>query len=113
MKVNIFKNRLAMWFVTSAIKDNWKIIDDFNIENQEDLEINFTVNGVELNFLNVINRIEELFDKTVEKRAGEMYLEKYDRRSDEITEELENISERLKEIRRTKFPEINWGNDQL
>lgn len=46
----------------------------------------------------------------VKKEAGRMYTEEFDRRADEINEELERISHRLKEIRDKKFPEIYWGD---
>ncbi len=111
MEVNLSRNSLAMWVVCEAIRDNTHLIDKFDYSKNGIHEIKMTVDGVEVNFLNVINRIDEIHDNMVEKAAGRMYLEKYDRRSDEITDELTKIAERLKEIRRTKFPEIDWGDD--
>ncbi|MEG0898392.1 MAG: hypothetical protein RSF40_01600 [Oscillospiraceae bacterium] len=109
MKVNLLEDKLAVWIVCEAIKGEHHIIDKFDNTNCGDHEILFSVDGVELNFINVINRIDEIFDQSVNKRAGKMYLERYDRRSDEITNELDNIAERLREIRSTRFPEIDWG----
>lgn len=111
MKVNIMQDRLAMKIVCMAIGEDTHIIDQFDNTKDGEHEICLTVDGVELNFLNVINDIDRIFDKAVERRAGEMYLEKYDRRSDEISSELGKIAERLKEIRSTKFPEINWEDE--
>ena len=54
--------------------------------------------------------IDEIFDQAVEKRAGEMYLEAYDRRAEEIGEEMSKIAARLREIRETKFPKGKWDD---
>lgn len=111
MDVKLESRSLAMWVVCEAIKDERHLMDQFDYSRGMVHDIKLTVDGVELNFLNVINRIDEIHGDMVQKAAGRMYLEEYDRRSDEITDELTQIAERLKEIRRTKFPEINWGDD--
>lgn len=112
MMIDLTKDSLAMWVVCHAIKDQYDLIHQMDFSQNGVHEIKFTVDGIELNFINVINRIDEIHDDMVKKAAGKMYLEKYDRRSDEITEELYNIACRLKKIRRTKFPEINWDDDE-
>lgn len=111
MKVDLNKNSLAMWVVCEAIKDDSHLAEKFDYSREGIHEIKMTIDGVDVNFMNVINRIDEIYDDMVKKAAGKMYLEQYDRRSDEITEELTRISERLQEIRRTKFPEIDWADD--
>lgn len=111
MKVNLSNDSLANWIVCTAIKDNLDLINQMDFSQNGMHEIKFTVDGVELNFINVINRIDAIYDKAVEKAAGKMYLEKFDDRSDEITKELGQIADRLKEIRITKFPEIDWEDD--
>ena len=111
MKVDLTKDSLAMWVVCSAIAEQHELINKMHTPNDGLWDIAFVVNGIELNFVNVINRIDEIHNDMVKKAAGKMYLEEYDRRSDEITEELERIADRLKEIRRRKFPEISWGDD--
>lgn len=108
MKINLREDRLAMWIVCEAINGEYSLIDKFDHTNMGEHDIVLTVDGVELNFLNVINRIDAIYDKAVEKAAGRMYVEKFDSRSDEITDELDKILERLRYIRNTKFPEIDW-----
>ena len=108
MKVNIMENRMAMRIICEAVRDNYKLIDQMDHSQNGVHEIKFTVDGVELNFVNFINSIDELWDEAVKKQAGKMYLEKCDSRIEEIECELAEIAERLKEIRRMKFPEINW-----
>ena len=111
MKINLSNGSLATWIVCTAIKDDFNLMDQMDFSQNGVHEIKFTVDGVELNFINVINRIDEIYGTAVEKAAGRMYLEKFDKRSDEITEELGKIADRLKEIRITKFPEIDWEDD--
>lgn len=41
-----------------------------------------------------------------------MYLEVYDRRADEISEELAEIAARLREIREMKFPKTRWDDHE-
>ena len=109
MKVNLLENELAMWVVCESIKDEFKHTHMvFDNSHNGEHEIKFTVDGVELNFVNFINRLHDIYNEVVDKRAGERYIEEFDQRSNEIAEELCLISERLKEIRKTKFPEVNW-----
>lgn len=111
MKINIIQNNLAMWFICEAIRDNIELINDFDNTQNGEHDIRFIVDGVELNFLNVIDSIGNSFESAVKKKAYKMYLEEFDRRSDEISSELEKIADRLKEIRRKKFPDIDWQDD--
>jgi hypothetical protein len=108
MKVNIMENRMAMRIICEAVRDNFKLIDQMNHTQDGVHEIKFTVDGVELNFVNFINSIENLWDEAITKAAGKMYLEKCDNRIEEIECELQKIAERLKALRVMKFPEIDW-----
>lgn len=96
--------------VCTAIAKETGLVNQFDFSRGGIHEIKFTVDGVELNFLNVINKIDEIHSDMVKKEAGRMYTEEFDRRADEINEELDRISHRLKEIRDEKFPEIYWGD---
>lgn len=111
MKVNLLQDSLATWIVCQAIGENTHIIDSFDNTQNGEHEICFTVDGVELNFINVVNHIDKIFGDAVKEQAGKMYLKEYDKRSDEISSELQKIAERLKEIRMTKFPEIDWDDE--
>lgn len=111
MDVDLSKDSLAMWVVGEAIKDEYRLMDQFDFSRGTVHDIKFTVDGVELNFINVINRIDEIHEDMVTKAAGKMYTEGYDQRADEIKDELDKISRRLKEIRRLRFPEVDWGDD--
>lgn len=108
MKVNIMENRMAMRIICEAVRDNFKLIDQMDHTQEGVHEIQFTVDGVELNFVNFINSIEEIWEEAIAKAAGKMYLEKCDSRMEEIECELEKIAGRLKALRSTKFPEIDW-----
>ena len=98
MKVSLRKNDLAMWFVCEAIGEEFN--KNFEINNnskasdeeKEDLikEINFIVNGVELNFENVIKRINELVDEMVEDRARKIVSEKCEELVKQLTDEALN-----------------------
>lgn len=110
MKVNIMENSMAMRIICEAVHGELKLIDQMDHTQQGVHEIKFTVDGVELNFVNFIDSIEKLWEEAITKAAGKMYLEKCDSRMEEIECELAEIAERLKEIRRMKFPEIKWSD---
>ena len=108
MKVNIMENSMAMRIICESVKGELNLIDQMDHTQQGVHEIKFTVDGVELNFVNFIDSIEKLWDEAVMRCAGKMLLEKSDSRIEEIETELYEIAERLKELRSMKFPEITW-----
>ena len=108
MKIDLSHDSVAMWVVCHALGTDTPVVNQMKVEEPGVYDICLTCGGVELDFSKVCKQLDECFEQVVEKRAGEMYLEQYDRRADEITEELQKIGERLKEIRSMKFPEITW-----
>jgi hypothetical protein len=54
-------------------------------------DVKFTVGGIELDFENVVKRIEELFDWEIEEKAKEILSEKYDG----LIEEIDEIKARI------------------
>lgn len=108
MKIDLSHDSVAMWVVCHALGTDTSLVNQMKAEEPGVYDICLTCGGVELDFSKVCKQLDECFKQVVEKRAGEMYLEQYGRRADEITEELQKIGERLKEIRSMKFPEINW-----
>lgn len=110
MKIDFNRNRLAMHIVCMAVGENDQLLDRFDYTKNGEHEIVFTVDGVELDFSNVIRRIDEMFEEAVKQEAGRMYLEKFDDNSEKITNELRLIGERLKEIRYDVFPDVDWDS---
>lgn len=110
MKINFQKNTLAMHIVCMAIGENTKLTEQFNYSNNGDHDIVFTVDGVELDFSNVIKSIDDMFEQVVKEQAGKMYLEKFNDTSEKINDELQLIREKLEDIRCCTFPDINWDN---
>lgn len=110
MKINFQKNTLAMHIVCMAIGENSKLTEQFDYSNNGDHDIIFTVDGVELDFSNVIKEIDDMFEQAVKEQAGKMYLEKFNDVSEKINNELQLIRERMEDIRYDVFPEIDWSN---
>lgn len=110
MKINFQKNTLAMHIVCMAIGENSKLTEQLDYSNNGDHDIIFTVDGVELDFSNVIKDIDEMFEQAVKEQAGKMYLEKFNDASEKISNELQLIRERMEDIRYDVFPEIDWSN---
>lgn len=108
MKIDLSRDSVAMFVMCHALGTDTQLVNQMRAEEPGVYDIRLICGGVELDFSNVCKRIDECFEQVVEKRAGEMYLEQYDRRADEIAEELQKIGDRLKEIRSRKFPEITW-----
>jgi hypothetical protein len=108
MKIDFTKNSLAMHIVCMAVGENSRLLDKFDYTRNGEHEVVFTVDGVELDFTNVIKYIDEMFEQAVKEEAGKMYLEKFDNNSEKIANELMLIGERLKEIRCETFPDVDW-----
>ena len=98
MKLDIKKDEIGLWVVCTAIKDNHFLIDKMEWNEDKTIDVHFTVGGVELDFNNVANRIEEIFDQAVTKKAQELLSAKYDG----LLAELDDIKERISE-QKTKF----------
>lgn len=110
MKINFYKNTLAMHIVCMAIGENSSLTEQLDYSNNGDHDIVFTVDGVELDFSNVIKDIDDMFEQAVKEQAGKMYLEKFNDTSEKINSELQLIRERLEDIRYDVFPDVNWDN---
>jgi len=108
MKIDFSKNSLAMHIVCMAVGENTKLLDKLDYTRNGEHEIIFTVDGVELDFSNVIKDINRMFVEAVKEEAGKMYLEKFDNNSEKIANELRLIGDRLKEIRYDVFPDVDW-----
>lgn len=107
MIVNLLENKLAMWFVCEAIGSQHELIDQFDKNENCEHDIRFSVDGVELNFEKVINAIKANYDRAVYAKAREIYLSRLEERTIDIECELNEILDRLRIIRETKFPELN------
>lgn len=110
MKISFQKNTLAMHIVCMAIGENSKLTEQLDYSNNGDHDIVFTVDGVELDFSNVIKDIDSLFEQAVKEQAGKMYLEKFNDASEKISNELQLIRERMEDIRYDVFPDVDWDN---
>ena len=111
MKIDFGKNSLAMQIVCMAVNENFELLDKFDYTRNGVHDIVFTVDGVELDFSNVIKDIDDMFSQAVKKEAGKMYLKKFDSNAEKISNELKIIGERLREIRIDTFPDIDWHDN--
>lgn len=100
MKMSLLKDKLAMWFVCSAIGEQFELIDKIlankkeNESNEEiEYEIEFKVNGVELDFERLIRRIDENFRAEVEDRAKLIVSNKFS----DIIEAAQEIQKRIED----------------
>lgn len=110
MKIDFRKDDIGLWVVCVALEADTPQINKMQMDEDGCFEVRLICGGVELDFSKVCKRIDEIYDQAVEKRAGEMYLDAYDRRADKICEELDGIAARLREIRETKFPKGKWDD---
>ena len=108
MKINFQNNNLAMHIVCMAVGEDSNLVNQFDYTQNGEHDIVFTVDGVELDFSNVIKRIDDLFEQAVKEQAGKMYLEKFNDTSEKINNELQLIREKLEDIRYDAFPDVDW-----
>ena len=69
------------------------------------------IDGIEFDIMDFVHDYERRYNDAVKAEAGKMYLATFNVRSDEIIELLEDISDRLRKIRREKFPDIRFDDD--
>ena len=108
MKIDFSKNNLAMHIVCMAVDEDSSLVNQFDYTKNGEHDIVFAVDGVELDFSNVIKRIDDLFEQAVKEQAGKMYLEKFNDTSEKINNELQLIREKLEDIRSDAFPDVDW-----
>lgn len=112
MNIDFNKNSLARTFFCLSVKNDFDDIDKLNFENDGVHDIIFTVDGIEFNFENIIDRIDNMFDGAVEKRANEILESKIDVNIEKVEEEFEKLRDRVENIRRKNFPKaFNYEDD--
>jgi hypothetical protein len=101
-KIDILNDTLARTIVCTAIGEEFHLIDHMNLGEGRPLEVQFIVNGVELDFGKVIKAIDEDLDRQVEARAGRLLLDKHW----DLIRKLGNIKDYIDDL----FPS-NDGDD--
>lgn len=98
MIVDLNKNKIGMHIVCMAIGKDHHLVDEMeSIENDEPgtrkilKDVKLIVGGVELNFENVVERIDEAYNEALNRRARKMIEEKFDN----LDDTLEFIKEKL------------------
>lgn len=75
------RNDIVMWAICTAIGSQGELIDKMNrkiIDGKLVEDIKFNVNGVDLNFRNVMEDIEKNIDRMVEDKAKELIKDKFE-----------------------------------
>ena len=110
MKVDFSKEVAADSFIGWAIcclVDHRDIKGVFPTpESQRDAEVKLTVNGVELDFYKVMNRLIEDFDRQVNEGAIKLLDERFNDGFSQLTEDLEQLRRHLRE--KFNLPEREW-----
>lgn len=94
MKIEITKNQRVLWAICEAMKcdDMIDIIhQNSETDNPKSYDIIFTVNGVELDFQRVINRLMDCYQNEVTTKAQQLLLDKYE----DLISEIDDIKERI------------------
>ena len=82
---------MEMWLICAAIGEKHDLIDNMKINSDGSYPVKFEVGGVELDFFNVAQRIENAVNEMVEEKAR-VFLEcKYE----SLIEEIADIQDRL------------------
>lgn len=97
-----------MWALCEAIgKDIDNIAGKLDYSHGEEHDIILTIDGVELNFQNFIDRLIEVYNASVDTAAERLLIE----RCDKIMDMLSSVKEELKEQCTTLFPNSNYKDD--
>ena len=115
------KDGFARFFMTSIIL----VLSDESLKKirpgtQEDMWHEFFIkfDGESVPVDKFFKLMDERIEEQIRREACKLYTDRFDRKSEEIeeklggiTEELENIAECLKKIRREKFPDVWFYGD--
>lgn len=94
---------MEMWMICVAIKDQHKLIDKMQKNEDGTYPVFFSVGGVELDFSQVAKRVDEQISILVEERAKELVNSQYGN----LIEELMDIQERI-EQQKEKLFKYDW-----
>jgi hypothetical protein len=91
MKINLMNNEYTRWAFLEAIGSEHDLILDITKdfgkrEDNSEFDVEFKVNGIELNFQNVIQRMIDIYDEQVEKTAKSLL-------TDKVTEIMNRLTE--------------------
>ena len=96
MKIDITRNREVLWVVCEAMEHD-DVIDvihqNSETDNPKSYDVIFTVNGVELDFQRIINRLMNCYQKEVEAKAQQLLIDKYE----DLISEIDDIKERIED----------------
>lgn len=108
MKISFKDNPTSMHLVSLALGQNPELATKFELNDNWEHDIVFTIDGMELDFNALVKDLTDAFYYSVKEEAGKLYLEKFAESSRVITDELQNIGNKLKDIRDKTLPEVNW-----
>lgn len=92
-KPSLTTEDFGSWVVYEAIGKNHNLISEMKRNADGSYPIFFSVGGVELNFDNVVKRIEECFSDAVANKAQELLDDKYSH----LINEIDDIQKRINE----------------
>lgn len=87
------KGDTKMWIVCTAVGKDHDLIGEMARNADGSYPVFFSVGGVELDFDNVVKRLEENFVEAVTKKAQELLDNKYN----DLLNEIDDMQERIKE----------------
>lgn len=93
-KVDLLNDTLATKVISIAIGEEYNLINRMNLGENRPLEVQFIVNGVELDFSKVIRVMDDEYDRQVEIQAGRILLNKHR----DILEKLGNVREYIEDL---------------
>lgn len=90
--VKLEHGTMAMWVVCAAIGKENQLIETMEATEDGLKDIKFSVGGVELDFMKVVQRIDEEISKLITLKAQRLLADKYG----DLEFEINDIQERIK-----------------
>lgn len=81
------ENHVIAWFLLAAMSE--KGIKDFGEFDSSNLDVKFTVNGIDIPFIDAFERLND----HIEDKEGEMFLKARLQNNREICDEIEHLKE--------------------
>lgn len=104
MKLNVLENENVKLAFLSAIGEDYKLIEKVvankKSEDNNEYEVEFKVNGVELNFQNFIDKLVDSYDECTKGDARRFVMnEMQDNIDDRINNAIDSLQDAVSEIR--------------
>ena len=89
--VKLKRDSLEMWLILTSVGKDVDLINQMKKDEDGSYQVEFNVGGLELDFNNVVERLDKSLDDLVARKATELLQDKYS----DIINDIQDIQDRI------------------